>query len=379
MRESRLIRGVLPFLVCLCVVFIEISSFSVDSYAAESVVAGTSSTYTYSINVNSDASLYTTNVALPIEHVLYDFGEFCYENYFYQYFGHAKLFTASTKVYAYKIKAVPSSCTISYTQMPIRRLAVGTQADFSSGDVVWGAQINASNNHTFWFVSEYQNVDILMGAMCRCYDYSSVDFTSGSQMDTELQRPAHLTLKGSWSVTVTPYTEDDYLDEIYKELVTQTGQNKEMISQLTSIKNSNATIQSKVTQMYTLMNDYLPTISNTLNNIYSYLQSYLPKFDSWFSSINEHLAKIEESLTQGDDDSPPEDVSQDEVNNVISGESDLLNKNDKSEESLDVSLDANATGVVWSIVTDFLQTNSKVFGVYLSALSLGVICLILNR
>lgn len=374
MKESKAFHRVIPFLVCLCVICIEICSVSITSLASDSLVAGSSSAGTYSLHVDKNLYITDCNNALPIEYTETPVGEALQrKTFFYVYLAHTKMFTASSKVYAYKIRAVPNDCTVESGHVPIRRLAVGTQADFSSGDVVWGSQVSASNNHTFWYVSDYQPIDILIGLYVRCYTGTLASGTTNAVVDPSIM------VKGSWDVTYTPYTEDDYLDEIYNELVTQTGQNKEIISQLTAIKNSNATIQSKVTQMYSLMDTYLPTISSTLNNIYNYLQSFLPKFDSWFKSIDEHLEKIEESLTQGDEDEPPEDVSDDEVNNVISGESDLLDKDDRSEESLEVSIDSNANGVVWSIVTDFLESNSKVFGVYLSALSLGVICLILNR
>lgn len=385
MTKSRLIKRILPFLVCICVVGIEICSFSINAYANESLEVGASETTTYTLDIDeSYIWADSSNTSMPVEY--YESAELTSSirkiHYYYHYFGAQTIFTASEDVYAYRVHvSKPSGYSADYHQISSRRFVLGTLDEIIVGDCEWGSYVAAANAHNFWYVNNYSTMPIRLGVMAHCYGYSEYEIDeNGAYSLFEKSDASYMTLKGSWTVTITAYSKDDYLDEIYNELVTQSGQNEEIIAELTEIKNSNATIETKVSQMYTLMNSYLPSISTTLRNIYSYMQTYFVKFDSKFDTMIEHLETIAGAVTEGEDDPPPENVSKDEMTGVLDGEDALLDKDtSSSEESLDVEIDATANTVVWDIVTDFLQANAKVFGVYISALSLGVICLILNR
>lgn len=67
------------------------------------------------------------------------------------------------------------------------------------------------------------------------------------------------------------------------------------------------------------------------------------------------------------------------VNNAIQDESDLLNKDTEIDTALDVEYNSQGIGVIWDIIDRFVTGNPKVFALVITMLSLGVICLILNR
>ena len=147
----------------------------------------------------------------------------------------------------------------------------------------------------------------------------------------------------------------------------------------------------KLTELIELLNDILAdtdNISKKMNSIYNYLSITLDQdikqmlgWESWFESFDYYLSLLVEYLMgpeEGFTQSPTLPPNQDEYNKV---EDELLNNEDASDaqNSIDIQINENAMSYIWDLITQFLQANSKVFGLFISVLSLGIIALILNR
>lgn len=71
-------------------------------------------------------------------------------------------------------------------------------------------------------------------------------------------------------------------------------------------------------------------------------------------------------------------LDKDSVDDVDKAESELLDKETNTDD-LEIDIDSESSNVIWIIIEDFITSNSRVFGLFISMLTLGIISLILNR
>lgn len=116
-------------------------------------------------------------------------------------------------------------------------------------------------------------------------------------------------------------------------------------------------------------------------DLYYFLENQdvlLSSIDGGISSINQKLKQLLDGPKEGFTESPTLSDKQNEYNEI---EDELLNDEAASDaqSSIDIQINENAMSYIWDLITQFLQANSKVFGLFISVLSLGIIALILNR
>lgn len=98
-------------------------------------------------------------------------------------------------------------------------------------------------------------------------------------------------------------------------------------------------------------------------------------------SLNEEQKKTNESLNdikdmEGLESTDP--LDKDTIDNFDDEESSLLDK-DTDTDVLSIDIDSDSNFFVWDIINTFIQSNSYVFGAFISILTLGFISLVLNR
>lgn len=97
------------------------------------------------------------------------------------------------------------------------------------------------------------------------------------------------------------------------------------------------------------------------------------------NAINNSIQEINDADISS---SSKESVDDTDLDNYTETETDLFDSTDSNytiEDTLDVGLDSNGSQFLWSTITSFIQTHSKVFGCVISMLSLGIIKLALGR
>lgn len=119
-------------------------------------------------------------------------------------------------------------------------------------------------------------------------------------------------------------------------------------------------------------------INNTLWSVNNNLGSKLNVSNNTLQDIYERLG----SLLDQQPDNSITDVPSSGITNVTNKEQDLLNKNDSVSNdinNLQVDINPNAASVTWDLLNTAVMSNSKVFTMFISILTIGIIGLILNR
>lgn len=127
------------------------------------------------------------------------------------------------------------------------------------------------------------------------------------------------------------------------------------------------------------------TILDSLNQLEkntSSINTFVSGIPGRLDTMNSSLNVIRNHLTSGNSNPTPEDVSSSGITNVTNKEQELLNKNDSVSSdinNLQVDINPNAAAVTWDLVNTAVMSNTKVFTMFLSILTIGIIGLILNR
>lgn len=99
------------------------------------------------------------------------------------------------------------------------------------------------------------------------------------------------------------------------------------------------------------------------------------------TEINNSLEDINDTL-EGEDftEEEKEPVNKDKLNDYKNKESELLNEDNLNNiYEIEIGLDGDTLDYIWDLVTRILQTNTIIYGLVISILSIGIIKLILNR
>lgn len=114
---------------------------------------------------------------------------------------------------------------------------------------------------------------------------------------------------------------------------------------------------------------YLDIIYNQLNTIYN-------KIDT----VEEKLQQIINMFTPIEDESKYDDIDTSKQDHYMEVGKDLTSKDTTNQQQdLNIEVNNNAGGYIWNLFNNFISSNAKVIGMYITLLSCAFIALILGR
>lgn len=187
----------------------------------------------------------------------------------------------------------------------------------------------------------------------------------------------------TWGGTVNNYNliADVYnsVMNIYHQSVGTNARLDEMIRQLNILTSEIDNVEETLNSMYSLMSQYYDSFDSHLQNIYNRLGEQLDeqkKSNTWLEKI---WNSFQEFLGMQGEESTEELEGKEESEELTEKEDELLNDDTLNTDDLELDLDTNSSGTIWSMVDRLVQSNEKVFTALISILTLGVVALILNR
>ena len=132
--------------------------------------------------------------------------------------------------------------------------------------------------------------------------------------------------------------------------------------------------------------EWLSVIYTDFCDIYFLLEEDLLLILDAVDDLEGYTDEVEDLLRQivdllnssGSSDLTAPDTSQ--LDNYYEIEQGLINRSDVDvSNAVNVQIDQNAMAVTWNLIDSILNSNGKVFGLFLTVLSLGIIALILGR
>ena len=155
-------------------------------------------------------------------------------------------------------------------------------------------------------------------------------------------------------------------------------------SKLTDLINGLDLTNEQLEETYSLLSDYLKKIYQNTDSMTAILDQLYYDFYYWTWTVDEHherIIQLLEQLIEGTEEYTESSTLSDEQNELNRVEDELLNNEAASDAQNDikVEINENAMSYIWDLITSFLSSNPKVFGLFISILSLGIIALVLNR
>lgn len=152
---------------------------------------------------------------------------------------------------------------------------------------------------------------------------------------------------------------------------------------LTDLINNLDLTNEQLVELYSLLSDYLFKIEKDTTGIVSLVDQFYYEWYQWSWVEEEYYNRIIELLEQAIEGEKPsnQDSFQDSYDDYADIEQDLINNEEASNAigDFDVSIEGGAYSVIWNMITNFLNTNSKVFGLFIACLTLAFIALLLHR
>lgn len=108
--------------------------------------------------------------------------------------------------------------------------------------------------------------------------------------------------------------------------------------------------------------------------------SNLPQFEICKNGNQAMVDNQQEIIDSDIDEEDKEQVDKTEYNNYKSKEDNLMNTANQADLSnLNIGIDTNASSSIWQIITRIIQSNAKIFTLFISILSIGIIKIALAR
>lgn len=153
--------------------------------------------------------------------------------------------------------------------------------------------------------------------------------------------------------------------------------------QLTAIVYDLDLSYAQLQEFYSFVSDYLSKINRNINSITALVDQFYYEWYQWSWTEQGFYERIIELLEQAiEGEKPPnQDSMQDSYDDYADIEQDLINNEEASNAigNFDVTIEGGAYSVIWNMITDFLNSNSKVFGLFIACLTLAFIALLLHR
>lgn len=164
---------------------------------------------------------------------------------------------------------------------------------------------------------------------------------------------------------------------IYEELY---NVNNKLFDLINSLDFTNEQLE----QIYDLLSEYLNNIYLIDRSIEDTLTWFYDEFFWWSYEVQgnqERIIELLENLVEGTEEFTESSTLSDEQNELNRVENELLNNESASsaQEDIKIEVNGNAMSYIWDLITQFLNSNSKIMGMVITILSLGIIALILNR
>lgn len=136
-------------------------------------------------------------------------------------------------------------------------------------------------------------------------------------------------------------------------------------------------------EFFEYFNNYLQLIEKDTTGLVGLLNQLYDEWYAWTWVEEEYYIRIIELLEEAvEGEKPPnQDSMQDSYDDYADIEQDLINNEEASNAigNFDVTIEGGAYSVIWNMITDFLNSNSKVFGLFIACLTLAFIALLLHR
>lgn len=366
-------------MVSASVFFIMALFYPLENFMAN-VSAGSVTTKTLTFNIN-ETSLTQDSSNVMINPVTVDVSDEVADmrkTFYYMYWSPSLIVDTSADIFAYRIHVKCDSISSNtFDNVVEKRLAVGTIGDFVSGNPLIGSDIWSGSSYYFWYENNYEaNQWVYLGLYAHLFDLET------TTNDTSYLFPK-VVLKSSYTVTITPYTEDDLLDEVYTKLTEIYSNDVSMLSYLKNIYNSVDTVETKLQSLVTSLEavdsntDEIEGLLRTCNSYLSSIKTELEEQTTWLEKIYDAI--VEFLGLEGEEEM--EDVEQDDMDNMLQVEGELLGGASSSdlENNLTVTIDSYSSSFIWDTINSLVTSNSVVFGGFISILSLGIVALILGR
>lgn len=141
------------------------------------------------------------------------------------------------------------------------------------------------------------------------------------------------------------------------------------------------------TYLQSVYNASLQTATNTgaSNNYLSAIQVLLnTNLTAIVQAITNQATQAhqdhEEIMNTDIDNTTKQNVDETQVNDYKTQETNLMNTANQADlTSLQIGIDGNTSSTIWELITRIIQSNAKIFGLFISILSIGIIKLALAR
>lgn len=171
----------------------------------------------------------------------------------------------------------------------------------------------------------------------------------------------------------------EVLSSILDELQTNNSNTLTIISKLTAIAGNTENLEYYLDLLYSQANriyaeiDYVDEhLLATINNLQLLLTQTV--------DINDKLQQLIDLWTPHEDENKYPEVDTSKQDQYVELGNNLTSKDTTTSESdLSINVNTNAGGYVWNLFNNFISSNEKVIGMYITLLSCAFIALILNR
>lgn len=182
------------------------SCFPINVLASESVQNSQSMIFNYDIDINDSLFPYESNMPIyPDAEYSHPLGD-TNMVYFYNMFNKIELLTGRADVYAYKISVTVSNVSNNSLGLQTLNFCYGNDEHFATlDDVNCGITVLENGYSDYWFINNYGQTSFNIGFLA----------LFGGVVAT----PLNIDYQCNLRVVVTPYSIDDYQDEIYNELI----------------------------------------------------------------------------------------------------------------------------------------------------------------
>lgn len=122
-------------------------------------------------------------------------------------------------------------------------------------------------------------------------------------------------------------------------------------------------------------------INNQNNNTQDIINNQNQNKNEVINNNNANTDKITGAITgPGLSEESKKPIDKDGINDYTDKEEAMINKNELDKiNDIDIVIDTNSNTFIWDLITRILNTNTLVFGMVITILSIGLIKLLLNR
>ena len=317
---------------------------------ASPLTSGSAKTFTYSVDYSDTSISFTEmNNSWGIEtNTIEDVSGKEQYKYFHMVYNIKKAFETSTDVYAYKVNIAPTVSKFNSSYVLDTNIALGTMDSIESNKAMLGRPVDTETDTVLWFVNDYGKQNLY--AFHHAYVKNCIYFDGNDESDSTT---GSYVLKADYVYTFTPYTEEDLLDEIYSEIVKQSGQNEQIISKLEDILVEDMDTNDKLETIYSLVKKELTDIQANQSDEIMILDNISVYVYGIFSHLTESESYDKNQVEQFGSTSNSQSNQLHELNQTKPNKIDI----DSTSSSIDSNIDMDSVGQYGLLLSTF--TNNE--------------------